>query len=152
MDDAAATETCIEECGAACCSGDIYVSESDAETIRDLGYSEFTTRRRGARVMRTDGNDDCRFLGPGGRCTIYDYRPVDCRLFPFGFELNGHCLRIVVADCPLSEQMSDKFVEEWVEQALELVASYSQSELEQYDRLPFSNDYRTVATVDVEEL
>jgi Fe-S-cluster containining protein len=66
----------------------------------------FVSLRQGKRVMvlRHEGGG-CRYLGDDDRCTIYEARPLGCRLYPFDptFKKDGSLrrLRIVRAtDCP----------------------------------------------------
>ena len=43
-------------------------------------------------------NGDCAYLCEGGKCEIYDGRPLDCRVFPIGFNESG--IPSVSLDCP----------------------------------------------------
>ena len=61
----------------------------------------FVSLRQGPRVMvlrHTRGH--CRFLGADNRCTIYSFRPLGCRIFPFDpdFSRNGKLLHLRMID------------------------------------------------------
>ena len=65
----------------------------------------FVILRPGKRVMvlRHEGGD-CRYLDSDDRCTIYNHRPLGCRIFPFDptFGKDGklrHLKLIQAADC-----------------------------------------------------
>lgn len=57
----------------------------------------FALLRQGRRVMvlRHQGGG-CRYLGEDARCTIYDARPLGCRIFPFNpaFDRGGKLKRL----------------------------------------------------------
>lgn len=61
----------------------------------------FVSLRQGPRVMvlrHTRGR--CLFLGTDNRCTIYSFRPLGCRIFPFDpeFSRNGKLLHLRMID------------------------------------------------------
>ena len=65
----------------------------------------FVNLRQGKRVLvlRHEGGG-CRYLGSDDRCTIYNHRPLGCRIFPFDptFREDGKLLRlklIPATDC-----------------------------------------------------
>ena len=66
----------------------------------------FVTLRQGRRVMvLRHVHGHCRFLGADDRCTIYEARPLGCRIFPFDPDFNrkGEMVRlrmIDATDCP----------------------------------------------------
>lgn len=75
----------------------------------------FVSLRQGRRVMvlRHEGGG-CLYLGPDDRCTIYNHRPLGCRIFPFDptFHASGTLRRlklIQATDC-LYELDSDNDV------------------------------------------
>jgi Fe-S-cluster containining protein len=62
----------------------------------------FATLRQGKRVMTMrQGRGRCHFLGDDDRCTIYDARPLGCRVFPldasFG-KRNGKLRRLTLIE------------------------------------------------------
>lgn len=144
MDDETVIEICADHCGAACCSGDIFVGDVDASHLEEAGYEDFRTP---SSLMVTDEDDSCRFLGDDNRCTIYEDRPLDCRLFPLGFRIVEEDIEIVLADCPLSEHMGADLIQDLVDQAIELIGQYSKSDLLAYDRIPFSTETSVVETI-----
>ncbi len=66
----------------------------------------FVSLHAGRRVMvLRHQRGGCRFLGSDNRCTIYSFRPLGCRIFPFDpdFNRNGKLVRlrmIDATDCP----------------------------------------------------
>lgn len=57
----------------------------------------FVTLRQGKRVMvLRHAGGGCRYLGADDRCTIYNHRPLGCRIFPFDptFSDNGKLRRL----------------------------------------------------------
>ncbi|HVU01981.1 MAG TPA: YkgJ family cysteine cluster protein [Polyangiaceae bacterium] len=66
----------------------------------------FVMLRQGKRVMVLGHqNGACRYLGKDARCTIYDARPLGCRLYPFDpdWDSNGKLRRLKIVratECP----------------------------------------------------
>lgn len=151
MDDETVLKICAGECGAECCSGDIYVGETDADRLRGAGHDGFLSSEGGPRTMRTDDEGRCHFLDGDNRCTIYYDRPIDCQLFPFGFVLDDEVIEIVVVDCPLSTRMSDELIAEMLPDIKEKIATYTPADLAEYDSLPFTGEYTVLDTVPTSE-
>ena len=81
-------------CGRCCIAvGDyhVFLEPGEAESIRNwLGLSTGWFRRRylsrledGERVLSTQPDGRCVFLGEDGSCRIYPVRPLQCRTYPF---------------------------------------------------------------------
>jgi len=85
---------------------------SDFYEERESHYAEeayYTLR------LRDDGT--CLFFEPQvGQCSIYDIRPVDCRLFPLDFDEfdEDDTNRWFLWACPLSEQLDATAVEDMI--------------------------------------
>ena len=80
--------TCLEHgCVKCCLKTKMLLSSSDIVRIRGLGFSEDFFI-----VEKDDGNRQLKNLSGrcvfhnGQRCTIYDYRPEGCRLYPAIFD------------------------------------------------------------------
>jgi Fe-S-cluster containining protein len=61
----------------------------------------FVVLRQGKRVMTLrHGRRGCHFLGDDDRCTIYEKRPLGCRIFPFDptFDKQGSLRRLKLID------------------------------------------------------
>lgn len=70
----------------------------------------FVRLRQGKRVMTlAHGRRGCRYLGSDDRCTIYDHRPLGCRVFPFdpSFGKDGTLKRLKLIDACACEYELD---------------------------------------------
>ena len=79
--------TCLEYRCVKCCSNtEMLLRSSDILLIRGLGFSEdfFIVKKNGNRQLK-NLLGRCVFHN-GQRCTIYDYRPEGCRLYPAIFD------------------------------------------------------------------
>lgn len=61
-------------------------------------------------------SERCGFLSEAGRCTVHDFRPGLCRLFPLGRSYEGNNLRYFILDgaCPAPERTKIK-VKKWLD-------------------------------------
>jgi len=97
-------DTCLQYgCIKCCLNTEMPLSRSDIVRIRALGFSEnlFIVKKNGNRRLK-NLSGRCVFHN-GRRCTIYNYRPEGCRLYPVIFhEATGE----VVLDsyCPHHEK------------------------------------------------
>lgn len=149
-----AETVCAETCGARCCHGHAFLTQRDERRLRAAGHSDFAVAAGDARVLDTDEDGRCLFLGPDDRCTVYEDRPLDCRLFPFGVVLDEAAgeIRVVLVDCPLSREYDTAAIEQAADRAVEQLREYSLPELRAYDELAFSGEPTTVTTVPIEVL
>ena len=76
-----------------------------------------------------DGTYQCRFFSlEGNSCTIYAYRPLECRLYPFIIRQRGQdVLMAVHLNCPYIEQMRPR--EEFVQYVNYLKIFFAQPEV-----------------------
>ena len=91
--------TCLEYgCVKCCLNTEMLLSSSDIVRIRGLGFSEdfFIVKKNGNRQLK-NLSGRCVFHN-GQRCTIYNYRPEGCRLYPAIFyedtgetDLDSYC-------------------------------------------------------------
>lgn len=146
VEDKEGFHVCADVCGAYCCSGNVYLRDESIERLEGQGYSGFSTVREGVQVMKTGENKDCVFLEDDNTCEIYDSRPLDCRLFPMGFEISDSTVNLVLVECPLSRRMGDDSLESLEEEAKDLLEDFSREELEEYDSLDFAGDYKRVSS------
>jgi Fe-S-cluster containining protein len=80
-----------QKCGG-CCGGFpgyVWLTDEEIGTIaahfgmgREAFLKQYTRHEMGRHTFREVSNYDCIML-KGGRCGIYDIRPVQCRTFPF---------------------------------------------------------------------
>mgnify|MGYP000132521352 CR=1 FL=1 len=91
---------CPPNCFKCCLDTEMILSESDIKRIESLGYKReyFTEFRDGFyRLRNIDGH--CIFLNiETGKCKIYSYRPIGCRVYPVIYDLNKGF--ILDTDCP----------------------------------------------------
>jgi Fe-S-cluster containining protein len=152
MNNETVVRICAKECGASCCSGDIYVGRGDTRRLREGGHGDFVDTGTPQRTMQTDENGDCRFLGEDNRCTVYDDRPIDCQLFPLGMNVIDDTVEIVLVGCPLSNMMNDTEVSGLVVEAKSIISNYTRADLYAYDELSFSGEYTVLETVPIADL
>jgi len=83
------------------------LSNSDIARIKDHGFPEnsFVLERNGSRQLK-NLSGRCVFHD-GKRCTIYDYRPEGCRLYPAVFDENKEKV-ILHQYCPHHEKFQLK--------------------------------------------
>lgn len=100
--------TACDACGSKCCSQPydwVYLTEAEVAEIQGLtglesdAFSSVQANRHAETAFRVL-NLPCRFLDlPTGKCTIYESRPLVCRMFPFYPEpLTGHAT-LLPAQC-----------------------------------------------------
>lgn len=80
------TEICIQ-CGSKCCkSTPPALTSQDTRRIREQTPHKnwLHKMKNGAFVISKKPNSqECIFLADNGLCNIYEFRPLDCKLFPF---------------------------------------------------------------------
>ncbi|KSW12230.1 hypothetical protein CF15_05605 [Pyrodictium occultum] len=98
-------------CALCCYNTEMPLTKEDIERIASLGYSveSFVEYVDGIpRLRNVDGH--CVFLDPStGRCRIYPYRPMGCRLYPLVY-VPGEGVT-VDPECPRAYMISGKTVE-----------------------------------------
>lgn len=80
------------DCGACCHDSNVILDEVDLDRFRRAGRKDLTTSKH--IVRHKDGRISLRFVKPGpcqlqaadNRCTIYEFRPDNCRRFVTGSE------------------------------------------------------------------
>ncbi|MEI6731893.1 MAG: YkgJ family cysteine cluster protein, partial [archaeon] len=74
-----------------------------SEEERFLGKTRSVyTPHREMKLISKQENGNCIFLGEGNRCTVYNERPLECRLFPFllDFEERVPKVELDMKNCP----------------------------------------------------
>ncbi len=100
------------KCGLCCINTEMILLKSDIRRLCSLGYrlEEFAVFKSGFwRLRNVDGH--CFFYEPlSGKCLIYRYRPLGCRVYPIIWvEGVGP---VVDEECPLAHTLTK---EEWNE-------------------------------------
>jgi len=101
---------CLEnECCECCKDTKMQLSEEDIRRIERLGYrrDDFSIEIDGVRVLK-NVNGSCYFL-KGGMCSIYDSRPVGCRLYPVIYHVDGK-KAVIDHFCPHSKKINRKLL------------------------------------------
>lgn len=145
--DADSTTICIEECGSACCAGGAFLRPADADRLAELGHEDAVATD--SPRTRTDADGDCVLLDDNGQCSVYEERPLDCRLFPLGFELDdgAQLVRLVLVGCPLAEQYGAAKQSRLAAEARQTLEQFDADTLRAYDRLPFSGPHEQLTTI-----
>jgi hypothetical protein len=101
-------------CGKCCYETEMPLTREDLERIKALGFDEndFSILVEGVwRLRNVDGK--CYFLEEN-MCTIYEFRPEGCRIYPLVLSNGG----VVVDDlCPRKEEVESNLTEELVKEA-----------------------------------
>ena len=99
-------------CSKCCYETEMTLSEEDIRVILEKGHLEFTRLVDGYRcLVNVDGA--CFFL-ENGRCSIYEYRPLGCRLYPVIFDEEQNCA-IMDDFCPYGDMFR---IEPWHQETL----------------------------------
>jgi len=110
-----------------------WLAPSDVDPNEDPAH--FALLPGGPRLMvLAQDSGSCRLLDRGGRCTAYEARPLDCRLYPFVFERDSqrHATRLSLFDaagCGERREPAQSF------QALDRADAARWSELAEYREL-----------------
>ncbi|MCE7741622.1 MAG: YkgJ family cysteine cluster protein [Candidatus Heimdallarchaeota archaeon] len=108
-------EICSKHCGSKCCrSTPPALTKEDIDRIEEKTnienwYTTIEFNQKTANVVaKKNDTDDCFFLSDNGLCGVYDYRPLDCKLFPLFVQIKKqgekeYNVRWLVWYCPLTE-------------------------------------------------
>jgi Fe-S-cluster containining protein len=150
--DADPTTICVDECGGTCCASGAFLRLADANRLKTVGHGD-AVGADGVQT-RTDPNGDCVLLGDDSRCRVYENRPLDCRLFPLGYELDDEAalVRVVVVGCPLAEQYAPATLHRLAERARATLAEFDAVALRAYDDLAFTATHEQLTTIPYDTL
>ena len=138
---------CIENCAECCFRLEIPLRDEDIERLEELGYNawEFVDYEkmfyRGDKFLayalkKRPFDGGCIFLGEDGKCKVYPYRPLACRLYPFVLVRRGHVLEVYVREDGFCRGINHPEGENFT---LEFVKKYFWEVIEDYHRkLDFS--------------
>ena len=90
-------------CNQCCYKTEMPLTQIDIERIVSLGYDvkEFTRRLHGLSVLKNI-NGHCFFL-KNNKCSIYDFRPQGCKLYPLVYDVSNNMIKIDT-ECPNRER------------------------------------------------
>lgn len=112
-----------------------------------LHRSEFSTPTNGSLASMKVRGSECYFY-QNRKCTIYNVRPVDCRLFPFDIRKNNKLESMLVwysTACP--KQINAESYEKSVKLLLNSLHPYSEEFAKLYSPLLDKHDYKIVGTI-----
>lgn len=102
-------------CGKCCYETEMPLTREDLNRIKSLGFKpeDFSVVVEGVRRLRNVGGK-CFFL-KNNECTIYEFRPEGCRIYPLVLNDEGE---VVVDDlCPLKDEIEREISREVLEKA-----------------------------------
>ena len=108
-------------CFECCKETEMPLSCEDIKRIENLGYDmkDFSLEKDGVRVLKNvDGK--CYFL-KGGRCTIYEFRPLGCRIYPIVYDVERN-KATVDEFCPLHREIPASQVKKFEKVLLKLIS------------------------------
>ena len=91
---------CIKNNCIKCCLDTMMIlCQDDVKRIQNLGFKQdFFVLQKDGWLMLKNHDGRCIFHN-GLRCTIYDNRPIGCRLYPVIFDKDENCA-VLDNDCP----------------------------------------------------
>lgn len=84
-----------KRCGVFCCKlGGPKLSKKDTDRLKQAGKETIKFLIMGCTALRTRENGSCVFLSHDetaglSKCSVYNFRPTLCRLYPFRLERSG---------------------------------------------------------------
>ena len=116
---------CAEICGSKCCRSTPPALTSEDITIINNSVQNDNWMKMVKKLEKTcyvvekrNGTSDCYFLSKQNRCSIYDDRPLDCKLFPIFLKIkenekDSYKVKWLVWYCHLTDEISlDTLLEE----------------------------------------
>ena len=97
-------------CSACCKETEMILTPSDIRRLEALGYrrEEFAELREGFyRLRNVKGR--CYFLR-GGRCAVYEYRPIGCSMYPIVINVGTGGVELD-EECPIAGETTDRELE-----------------------------------------
>jgi uncharacterized protein len=91
---------CLKNNCIQCCLDTMMIlCQDDVKRIKNLGFNQdFFVLQKDGWLMLKNHDGRCVFHN-GKRCTIYDNRPIGCRLYPVIFDKDENCA-VLDNDCP----------------------------------------------------
>ncbi|MEM1852797.1 MAG: YkgJ family cysteine cluster protein [Thermofilaceae archaeon] len=88
-------------CGLCCRETEMVLTPSDVERLELLGYRREEFAVYDGRFHRLRNVDGRCFFYRGGRCVVYDYRPIGCSMYPIVIDPESGSVE-VDRFCPLA--------------------------------------------------
>jgi len=124
------TQICRDTCKSKCCKSTppALTSEDLTRISNALGIKkeEFANNKNNYFfVKKRENSNDCYFLSDEGECKIYNYRPLDCQLFPVLFKIkrvdSSYLIKWYIWYCPLTDFFTSEFL---IEKAKKIIIRY----------------------------
>ncbi|MHA1686019.1 MAG: YkgJ family cysteine cluster protein [Candidatus Heimdallarchaeaceae archaeon] len=92
-------------CSKCCYETEMPLTQDDVARIVSLGYDikDFARKLNGLFVLKNI-NGHCFFL-KNNKCSIYNFRPLGCKLYPLVYDVNNNTVKID-PDCPHNEEFN----------------------------------------------
>ena len=138
------TKICSSICGSKCCrSTPPALTSIDFERItkiteKENWYTKLNEEKKNIFVIsKNEKSDDCFFLSTDGLCSIYENRPLDCKLFPFFLKIKkiddlNYNLKWLVWYCPLTEAIGTENLQTRSKSLIESILSHNPEEIFEY--------------------
>lgn len=115
----------------------------EEEDFSDVAF-EIETERGVVKCIGSRGGNPCPYLSKEGHCTVYEKRPLDCRLWPVLVYVDFKTReRIIYLDLECPAVREGKLPEGLVKQIIETVKSvnFDNEWLEKYTLAPWPNNF-----------
>lgn len=148
-------DICSIQCGSRCCkSTPPALTNEDFIRINkiiknDRWYTIIESRQKNVKIVsKKNGTKDCFFLLDNGLCEIYDFRPLDCKLFPLFLKIkkqndNEYNVKWLVWYCPLTEKKGiDKLRDDSTKLLKSILSDNSKQIFEYQEAMYISRGYK----------
>lgn len=115
----------------------------EEDEFRDTAF-EVKTRRGTVKCIGSQRGKPCPYLSREGYCTVYEKRPLDCRLWPVIVYIDFNTReRVVYLDLECPAVREGKLPKELIEKIIEAIKSVHLSDewLEKYTLAPWPNNF-----------
>ncbi|MHA2357486.1 MAG: YkgJ family cysteine cluster protein [Candidatus Heimdallarchaeaceae archaeon] len=148
-------EICSKHCGSKCCRSTppALTSEDFLRIKKNLKIDEYISKVEKEDqfiylINKKQESEECIFLTEEFLCKIYDYRPLDCILFPIFLKIkkseeDRFSVKWLVWYCPLTDKIGvDNLKQEARKKALSILAEQPQILFEYQNAMNLSGGYK----------
>ena len=128
---------CAEKCGSKCCKSTppALTSEDIRRINKHISNDKWIKKIEGSDkivhiVKKKNETSDCHFLTERNLCSVYDNRPLDCKLFPIFLKIkenteDSYKIKWLVWYCPLTQEIG---LETLLKEARKIIGVYLEKE------------------------